>query len=340
MKIALIGYYNHKNYGDDRILYCLTRYFSDHDFLIFGSWQEAESELEEINRCDYILIGGGGLILRDIGTCTGFVEKLKKPFALIGIGIEAEHRSMNSFFEVVKEKAVFILLRDNESRRILGDHHKVIVGPDLTFLFPFAVVPEHKKDVCGLNLRDWYYWEGVLYGRYYNIMRRLDAAVPYLKYFYPLPKWEPAKVVKTVKNRFENSFPIPFYFEPDFFNDTRLLSRYYEKVPDNFDISLYNDIRYLIGMRFHSIVFAVQCGIPFISLSYQPKNIAICTEMGFPELSLSIYKTGRLEEKIDYVKTHYTTIRERLISLRSQFVRDMEYVMKSLSPLVNISPHR
>ena len=80
-KIGLIGWYGHHNFGDDRILYCIKKYLSDYDFFITNSWSDARKKINELNDCDYILIGGGGIILRNIIYQTDIIRNLKKPFA-------------------------------------------------------------------------------------------------------------------------------------------------------------------------------------------------------------------------------------------------------------------
>jgi polysaccharide pyruvyl transferase WcaK-like protein len=334
MKLGLIGWYGHSNYGDERILYCIKRFFLDHDFFITSGWDDARLKINELNKCDYILIGGGGLILRNIGYQTDIMRELRRPFGFIGVSIEAKHRSMENFFEIMKQKSEFILVRDMKSREYLDNHYKVIVGPDLTFLYPFDVVSEVKDDVCGFNLRDWYYWKCVLHGHYYNIIRRLDRRFPWLEKIYPFEKWDPNIVVEIVKRMFKEILPIPFYFESNALNDLNVLSKYFKKVPSPFNINIYNNIRYLVGMRYHSIVFATQCGIPFISLSYQPKNINFCSEIGLDILSADIYKINELNRKIDYIKNNYLKIREHLINYREKCTKDINYIFQSISNLI------
>jgi len=334
MKLGLIGWYGHYNYGDERILYCIKRFFSGYDFLITGGWDDARLKINDLNQCDYILIGGGGLILRNIGYQTDIIRDLRKPFGFIGVSIEAKHGSMKEFFELIKQKADFILVRDKQSKEYLDNHYKVIVGPDLTFLYPFSVVSEVKDDVCGFNLRDWYYWKGTLHGSYYNLMQKINKKFPLLKRIYPFAKWNPNIAVMIVKKKFKDVLPIPFYFESNVTNDLDILSRYFENVPSMFDTNLYSSIRYMVGMRYHSIVFATQCGVPFISLSYQPKNYTFCSDSDLDSLSVDIYKINELESKIDYLKNHYQQIRERLISHREKYIREISYVFQSISHLI------
>ena len=336
-KLGLIGWYGHDNYGDERMLYCIKRFFSDYELFITGGWEDARYKMDELNKCDYVLIGGGGLILRNIGHQTDIIRDLKRPFGFIGVSAEAKHKSMEEYFEIIKQKADFIMVRDKQSKEYLDNHYKVITGPDLTFLYPFDVVNEVKNDVCGFNLRDWYYWRGTLHGDYHNLMLKMDNRFPWIRKIYRFRKWNPNKTVKIVKKNFKDVLPIPFYFETTVINDLDILSRYFENVPSTFDASIYNSIRYLIGMRYHSIVFATQFGIPFISLSYQPKNETFCSDMGLDMLSVDMYKINELENKIDYIKDYYQQIRDHLILDREKCNKEIKYIFQSISDLIKES---
>jgi len=334
MKLGIIGWYGHDNYGDERILYCLKRYFSNDELFVTGDWEDARCKLEELNNCDFVLIGGGGLILRNICYHTDIICNLKRPFGLIGVSVEAKHKSMNCFLKIIKDKADFIMVRDKQSKTCLDDHNKVIIGPDLTFLYPFDIVDEVKNDICGFNLRDWYYWKGVLYGSFHNLMLRIDKRFPWVRKYYWLRKWDPNKIVRIVKKSFEMILPMPFYFESTAKHDAYVLSRYFQDVPSVFDASIYHKIRYLIGMRYHSIIFAVQSGIPFISMSYQPKNESFCSDIGLEMLSVNIYKSKELDKKIEYLKNNYQQIRNHLIYIRDKSNQDIVDILKLISEII------
>lgn len=335
MKLGLIGWYNHHNYGDDRILYCLKKFFLGWDFLVVNSWQDARLKIDELNNCDYILIGGGGFILRDCWRYTDIVLNFKKPFGLIGIGVEAKHKSMEQFLNTIKEKAEFVLVRDSESKRKLDNHYKVIVGPDLTFLFPFNVVPEIKDDISGVNLRDWYYWKSEFFGTFYSVMKRLNNRFPQIEKIYPFEKWNPDKAIKIIQENFKDILSLPLSFSKDNMSDVDILKKHFGDVPSQIDLSIYGKIRYLIGMRLHSLIFSMQFGVPFISLSYQPKNFSFCSDNNLNILSCDIYDLKQLKEKIDFMKTNYNSIREKVIFQREKNIKEINYIFKSIFNLIS-----
>lgn len=138
--------------------------------------------------------------------------------------------------------------------------------------------------------------------------------------------------LKIIKGRFLQVHPMPFYIEDNMSNDIYLLKKYFQVVPEKYDISLYSSIRYLIGMRYHSLVFATQCGIPFISLSYQSKCEEFCSELGLNNLSQDLYMNiDELGKKIDYLKNHYSGIRNCLIEYREANARKISRIFKSIT---------
>ncbi|HID77713.1 MAG TPA: hypothetical protein EYP56_17170, partial [Planctomycetaceae bacterium] len=89
MRIGIIGWYGHQNAGDERILYCLRRLFAAHRLLVVTGFEGALAQLPELNRCDLVVLGGGGLILRGCNRYAAIFESLKVPLVGLGLGIEA-----------------------------------------------------------------------------------------------------------------------------------------------------------------------------------------------------------------------------------------------------------
>src|SRR5476651_417763 len=55
MKINVLGFYNHKNIGDDSYQISLSSLFPQHHFEFFD-------KLPEKNNCDAIILGGGNVV--------------------------------------------------------------------------------------------------------------------------------------------------------------------------------------------------------------------------------------------------------------------------------------
>lgn len=320
MRIGVIGWYGHDNAGDERILVVVRRYFAADDLVITHSFADALQRIEELNGCDYVLIGGGGLILRGSGIHAPLIEQLQPSFSCVGISVEAVHDDNQALIDVIVDRADLIYVRDEPSGALLGNHEKVVVGPDLVFLYPFEPVPVVSDDICGINLRAWPYWLFQFRSRADRWMRSLDARIPQLRALYPLPQWKPERAVALVNEQFATVRPFSLYAEAGHVTDGRVLRRYFPDVSDPFDPAVMASCRYVVAMRLHALIFACQMGIPFISLSYQPKNASFCRQAGVPHLSVPLAELDRLPLLSAELKERHAALREQLI----QFTREQE----------------
>ncbi len=334
MRLGLIGWYGHGNAGDERILYCLRRLFAGDELLVTRSFDDAWGRLNELNRCDFVLLGGGGLIVRGFNRYARLFESLRVPFGCIGLGVEARHADNETLIQVLLDRAEFVLVRDTASQQRLKCYPNVQVGPDLTFLYPYEVAKWPEDDVCGLSLRPWAFWEAEFRGRRDRLMRWLSRRLPALEPLYPLKKWDPARAVAVVRRRCAQVVPLPLHCSPQGDSDVHVLRRFFQKVDGRFRPESLGRCRYLVGMRLHSLIFACQTAIPFVSLSYQPKNVAFCADLGMEAVSVSLYDCGQLDAALVRMKDEAAEIRRRLLSIREEKVRA---VWRAAEPLVALS---
>jgi polysaccharide pyruvyl transferase WcaK-like protein len=332
MKICIIGWYGFKNAGDDRILYCIKRFFNGHDFFIISGLHNVERKIDEINKCDYVFLGGGGLILRNLNIYADSIAKIKKGFSCIGISVEECHRDNLKLINAIKRKSDFIYVRDWRSKELLGNCSKVIVGPDLTFLYPFKPIKSIDSDVCGVNLRPWHYANTKYRGKFYRLLYHIDKIFPKFQKIYPLKKWQPAEVISVIEKRFETILPIPLFSHNQTKNDIVILSKFFDKVPKKFSTNLYEPLKYMVGMRLHSIIFACQMGIPFISLSYQPKNFEFCRAIKL-NCSVNLLQLDQLNEKINEIKDDYQAIHSHLLEYTNQQRKECWTIMGKFKEL-------
>jgi polysaccharide pyruvyl transferase WcaK-like protein len=330
MRIAIIGWYGHCNAGDDRILLCLQRFFQDDEIIATHGFADALRRIDELNRCDYVLIGGGGLIMRSFNVYADLVYRLRAPLGCVGISVEAVGADNRRLIEGIKERARFILVRDRRSQQLLGNIGKVLVGPDLSFLYPFPVARIPTDDSCGVNLRDWYYWRSVHLGRFYNLMKWLDSTSPMVASLYPLPRWRPARVIEILRRDFRRLVPIPLYTEPGAVTDAALLRRFLGQVPDEFSPELLGSCEFAVGMRLHFAIFACQMGVPFVSLAYMPKNLQFCNSIGMERLAVDLFEPATIAARIDEVKASAKHIRQHLLDTTRGHERTIHSLMRQV----------
>ncbi len=334
MKIGLIGWYGHNNEGDERILYCLKKFFGEHEIFVAEAYDDAIMKIHELNKCDFVLFGGGGLILRGYGRYSVLFEKMTARFGCVGLGIESKHKSTLDLIDVIKEKAEFILVRDKMSLAFFENHFKVILGPDLTFLYPFHQVPEVRSNTCGVNLRHWHYWKGEYQGRFHFLMKAIESRIPKFGLIYPMAKWDSGKAVEILRDEFDRLNPISLYNEDTQTSDFNYMKKYFSEVSNWFSYEQYKTFRYFIGMRLHSVVFATQMGIPFISLSYQGKNSAFCKSIGMEKYSLALQDFSKLPKLINNLKADYSEIRSNLIERTRINREEIRHIMSRINDLM------
>ena len=336
MKIAIIGWYKHNNAGDERILYCLKKFFHQHEIFVFDAFEEALQLIDEVNKCDFVLIGGGSLILRNRNKYVELIDKIKPAMGCVGIGIEAYHQDNAEFINAIKEKSEFIIVRDERSQSFLNYDKKVICAPDLTFLYPAEIIEVSQNEICSLNLIKINFWKAdkevkSIFNDFMKIVNKFNKIFPLIENIYPLPKWQASKTVKSIKKNFSEIIPAPLYFENHNQNDYYALSEFFDNCPNRFSFDLYKNTKYSIAMRLHSIIFSCQMGIPFISLSYSPKNSEFCKSIEMSDFSIDIYNLSNLEAAAVKIKEDYSNIREKLLYYREKNQLEINQVMNNIA---------
>jgi polysaccharide pyruvyl transferase WcaK-like protein len=244
---------------------------------------------------------------------------------------------MKKAVDLLLEKSEFILVRDKESKELLGNHSKVMVGPDLTFLFSYDLANPTEEKVVGLNLRDWNWLGGEGGTLRFALLNRLGKSFKWLKKIWPSKKWNEERFVSMLHSFKARVFPMPLYFEQKssfLVSDVAVLRRYFDLVPDTFDISFFEKIRCLVAMRYHALLFSVQCGIPFVCLSYQPKCARFCQSIGMSHYSLDLFDYDKIVDRLLDLENNYHTIRQNLVLHRRKLSNDINCRMSEILSIV------
>jgi hypothetical protein len=311
MKVGLVGWYGHGNAGDERILAVLKRIFAGHDLV----WTDRPG-LHYLREQDLVIIGGGGLVVRNMPGWAEAIRSWPGRVGTLGLSVEADNHEVIS---ALRERCAFLHVRDEESRARLGNDPKVVVGPDLTFWDPLEPIePGHG---CALNLRPWPYWKAEFGGRLDKWMTRMDARHGWIRSAYPGPRWRPDQAAASVRARFGPPLGWSMYTEPGFPSDTDELA----KVDLPPDPEALDRAAFVVSMRLHGLIFATQRGRPFVSLSYQPKNIAYCRSVGMEHASIDLYDLSALGPALERMPIDGDETRARLrdaTSAARRLIRD------------------
>lgn len=168
-KVAVLGYFNHKNLGDEAILEGVSTLFRDWQIIPMSS---ETFNFDVVNKCDLFVLGGGELIHSNqlcMPTPSSFkfknhslsyrlyarsyfghlpwVHKINVPKVVLGCGVNvevADQLEPRVIHEL--EKFDFIGLRDNASVDILRSFPKLKVKTHLFYDLALAVEPKISED--------------------------------------------------------------------------------------------------------------------------------------------------------------------------------------------------
>jgi len=165
-------------------------------------------------------------------------------------------------------------------------------------------------------------------------MHKLNHRITDLARYYPFAKWDQNVAIDIFQQKLTTLEPIALYLENGAMNDLDALSICFRDVPADFTVQYLQGCRYLVGMRLHALIFACQVGVPFLSLSYQPKNEEFCKALCMPELSLDICRPELFSPAIDNLKSEHARIRSNLIERRATNHREITTIMTAIRRLI------
>lgn len=136
-KLAIWGWWQGKNLGDQWIKKCMQKLFPQAVFI--------DTDEKRLNEAAFVICGGGGLWIDDVHKT--FKQKLKIPFGVIGLGAEFPYPDDSA--KTIKNNAEFFFVRDQYS---LDCMHINDTEPsrDITFSFPLKWVAENNIDTSTL----------------------------------------------------------------------------------------------------------------------------------------------------------------------------------------------
>lgn len=302
LRVAILGWYGWENAGDDRMGQALMEALSGHDVHFFGRG----TDIQDTNTFDWWLIGGGDLWHE--GFCKGIEHKLrhhKTRLGAVGLGVPELNSRMANATDLLLRKASFVYVRDETSWDLLGRHHKVFVGPDLTWYKPLEAHGSPDSDILGINLRPWPVGRWV--GPSWNPRAWIDHALGLAGTLRPL----------VLCSGIEGC-------------DVSLLSQYMKEVPTKFSPSMYDNLWVTLAMRFHGILFSAQAGIPFVGIAYHRKCVEIGSTFGMGEFILNLDDHYLLSNRIALIRACYCELKDRLFVVGQHEKREARQLIEEL----------
>jgi polysaccharide pyruvyl transferase WcaK-like protein len=291
MRIAVFGYYHKRNEGDDRLQHAITDMLGDEHDLVFLR-HDTLPPLTFLRTCDWVLIGGGGLIFRRMGIWRDvrrWVLRSGVRVGILGVSVGNISPDMRTDIDELASVAEFFFVRDQESRNMLG-YSNVQVGPDLSWLIPHAYIDRPNNAGVAVNLG---YCDPVGFQPepWMHALLRLDDTLR----------------------------PLPFYYSSvPRSGDYGFLAKYFDGVHPYFSIDHLTRSHVLVGFRYHAITYAIQTGLPFVAIAYDHKVRRLCSEAGLSKLCLPPEEWERLPATLDAVNTEYEKVRAHLANIRKR----------------------
>ncbi len=305
MRLGAIGWFGYCNAGDDRIAEVLMRRLQGFHVSLLPSLPPPP---EVANWFDGILLTGGIWHPRNRLAVDfhQWSKAVRVPILALGLGVESMPRELRKGSAALVRRCDMVWVRDEESRRLLGDARNMIVGPDVTWAEPF--VEGYDGRVTALNLRPW-----------------------------PRAHWNPCDWVQAARALADERHLSAWPLAPE---DAELLRGHLDDVPDAFEQDILRNAGRVISMRLHGLIFAAQHGVPAIGIGYDPKCERFLREIGRPEWLLPLNGADRLTECAADVQAKEEEELERLRHLGPELTRRARELLVQAADVLRASGPR
>jgi len=283
-RIAVFGFYNSLNAGDDRLQACITRIVRSPTNTVTFFPHQLPPNPRHLREYDWALIGGGGLVFDHSGIwyqAKKWIRKSHCKVGVIGLGINHLPSILRQELDDVVRLASFSFVRDCQSHQMLDNDARVQVAPDLSWTLPYrpADRPESGERIA-LNLVPCHW-------------RPFDPEA-WMRELAGLP-----------------TFPVAMYYGPK--QDSALLERLFPRqVLPEFEIGQFRDATMVIAARFHAVIFCMQLRIPFIAITYDDKVRRLIDDAALGDCALDTSDHKRIREKVAYLRENRQSVLNRI----------------------------
>lgn len=284
-RLLVLGWFGFRNLGDERLAAALTHAFPR---ALFTFVPARPWPLEFVHRFDGVVLTGGIWHPRSelVSGFRRWCSGVRVPFFPLGLGVDELPPEQRAASRELVARSPFLWVRDARSAEIL-DSDRVSIGPDLTFLAPLPPTADRPRRIR-LNLRPW----------------RRDP-------------WEPGRWLHAAEQLEHPLAPWPF--AP---GDAKLLGTVLEPWP--LQLADLGDTLAVVGMRLHSLIFAVQLGVPAIGIAYDSKCRRFLETLGGSDRTLELDGWDRLEDLVAEAASRWDDARATTLEIRQRLVEQAQ----------------
>lgn len=286
-RVGLLGWWAGKNEGDCYMLDVLKRSFAKGFTARPKKIPFKYTWLKRVylNSFDFLMVGGGGLFIgappKPFDTFDKWGRSLKPGLAFFGVSVERLDPEYEAVTKLLIEKSRFFIVRDTRSFELLRKlSPKVELAPDITFLYPRRVKRDSAPEHIGVNLRKTDNCDASLWAASINSLKGKKVLVP--------------------MSDLEDC------------HDLDAMSGVEGERLSSFDISVYGRLEFMVAMRLHSVIFAVQNAVPVIGIAYAPKVRNLFSDLGLSEFCLEPDEHHKLPETFRKLSSRRDEIALRL----------------------------
>lgn len=316
-KVVLGGYFGFENIGDDAILLSEINFLKKENFkpiILTKSGKKIFNE-ESIDRYNFLkiikfknqfnsfILGGGGIFQDSTSfrsliyylSLINLMNFLNKKVILFNIGIgEIKREISKKLLLRTLKKCDLIIFRDEYSYNFFDDLSNKFISSDSSFYLNFQ--KKEKEDLILVSLR---YFKNLDLNKFKIFIDRLKEEISLNFEFIVFSKEELGLAKYLNLNYFYSQNPVETI----------------EKISTS---------KFLIGTRYHSIIFSILTETPFIGLIYDIKVKNLIDDLGIKNL---IYPDDEVEKWIEIFNKNFNNrseISKTISEKRNEFINRVE----------------
>jgi polysaccharide pyruvyl transferase WcaK-like protein/2-polyprenyl-3-methyl-5-hydroxy-6-metoxy-1,4-benzoquinol methylase len=333
LNIAHIGFHNAGNTGDVVLFESVRLLFSnikkDIQFSLFNVHDKVTPELiKTLNTFDLIIIGGGGLFLKDTNpndisgwqwACPNeLMEQITTPIAVFAVGYnrfrgqEDFHENFKRSLAILIDKSISFGIRNTGSINKLKDYldlgrQKQIIyqACSTTFLDKYFKSPDHINESKKIGVN-------IAFDRHHLRFQGKEKQILYdvaeaLKHF-TNEGWQ-IDIISHVPT--DQEAQVWFKARGLNLNIVNIENQHIDKVAE-----IYKQYKMVLGMRGHAQMIPFGLGVPIITLSTHDKMMYFLEDIDHTEWGIELIKEDNLKgaiiDKVNYINNNYPLIKKQI----------------------------